>query len=261
MGGFIRMVGMLPAGQARRRRHASTGFTGGFFGKLIADARAAEYEHDHATTTEDRLFYRKAWWKKVIIMAGGPMMNVFLAVVLLGIVFMGFGVERADPHRRPGVGLRDPGQRRRPPPATPTDPIAPAQRGRLPARATRSCRSTAQPVDRLGPVHRRSSAANGNGASTSWSMRDGQERHADDAHHGLAAARPATNPDAVRQGRLPRRHARPRSATGRTSATSSRRWATTRSTPARRSLHMPQRMYGVCEGGRSGSRTATRTAR
>jgi membrane-associated protease RseP (regulator of RpoE activity) len=91
MGGFIRMVGMLPPAK-RGPDGRVLGFSGGFFGKLIADARAVEYEHV-TEEDQDRLFYRKEWWKKVIIMSGGPMMNVFLAVVLLSTVFMGFGVK------------------------------------------------------------------------------------------------------------------------------------------------------------------------
>jgi membrane-associated protease RseP (regulator of RpoE activity) len=90
MGGYIRMVGMLPP--ARREADGRIkGIRNGFFGKLIADARALEYENV-TDQEQDRLFYRKAWWKKVIVMSGGPMMNVVLAVLLLGGVFMGFGV-------------------------------------------------------------------------------------------------------------------------------------------------------------------------
>jgi membrane-associated protease RseP (regulator of RpoE activity) len=89
MGGFIRMVGMLPPA-----KHDSDGrvrgISGGFFGKLISDARTAEHKQ-MMETSEDRHFYRKKWWQKVIIMAGGPMTNVVLAVLLLGGVFMGIG--------------------------------------------------------------------------------------------------------------------------------------------------------------------------
>ncbi len=92
LGGFIRMIGMLPP-EKRDADGKVKGFTGGVLGKLIADARAVEYEH---VTAEDgdRLFYRKAWWKKVIVMSGGPMMNVFLAVIILGSVFMLLGVAK-----------------------------------------------------------------------------------------------------------------------------------------------------------------------
>ncbi len=90
LGGYIRMVGMLPPAKDGNRR---TFLTTGFFGGLIADARAAEAA-ETAATPESRHFYRQAWWKKVIVMAGGPMVNVFLAVLLLGIVFMAIGIQQ-----------------------------------------------------------------------------------------------------------------------------------------------------------------------
>jgi membrane-associated protease RseP (regulator of RpoE activity) len=90
LGGFVRLIGMFPPAKdqpAGTVRKSSTGV----FTALIADARAAEYEsvkpgEDH------RLFYRKPWWQKLIIMSGGPMVNVILAVLILGGVFMGFGI-------------------------------------------------------------------------------------------------------------------------------------------------------------------------
>ncbi|MGH3472094.1 MAG: M50 family metallopeptidase [Nocardioidaceae bacterium] len=93
MGGYIKMVGMLPP-EKRNPDGSPVSRGNGFFSRLIADARAIEYEHV-TPDDEDRLFYRKAWWKKVIVMSGGPMMNVFLAVVMLGIVFIGFGVAKS----------------------------------------------------------------------------------------------------------------------------------------------------------------------
>ncbi|MEJ7629091.1 MAG: site-2 protease family protein [Nocardioidaceae bacterium] len=92
LGGFIRMIGMLPP-EKRDANGKVKGFTGGVLGKLIADARAVEYEHVTAED-QDRLFYKKAWWKKVIVMSGGPMMNVFLAVAILGAVFMLLGISK-----------------------------------------------------------------------------------------------------------------------------------------------------------------------
>ncbi len=94
LGGFIRMIGMLPP-EKRDADGKVKGFSGGVLGKLIADARAVEYEHVTAED-QDRLFYKKAWWKKVIVMSGGPMMNVFLAVVILSGVFMLLGIAKPD---------------------------------------------------------------------------------------------------------------------------------------------------------------------
>ncbi|MBA2697955.1 MAG: RIP metalloprotease [Nocardioidaceae bacterium] len=90
LGGFIRMVGMLPPAKDGEQ---SSRLSAGFFGRLIADARAAEADATLATP-ESRHFYRQAWWKKVIVMSGGPMVNIFLAVLLLGFVFMAIGIKQ-----------------------------------------------------------------------------------------------------------------------------------------------------------------------
>jgi membrane-associated protease RseP (regulator of RpoE activity) len=91
LGGYIRMVGMLPPAK-RDSNGRVRGITHGFFGRLIADARAHEYEKV-TPAEEPRLFYKKPWWQKVIVMTGGPLTNVVLAVLLLGGVFMGIGVK------------------------------------------------------------------------------------------------------------------------------------------------------------------------
>jgi membrane-associated protease RseP (regulator of RpoE activity) len=80
LGGYIRMVGMLPPpkdapeGTARR-------FSTGRAGMLIADARKQALEE---VKPEDahRVFYKLPPWKRIIIMMGGPMMNLFLAAVM-----------------------------------------------------------------------------------------------------------------------------------------------------------------------------------
>ena len=90
LGGYVKLVGMLPPGpgdQEGRIRKSNTGM----FTQLISDARAAEYELVEPGD-EDRLFYRLPWWKKVIVMAGGPMVNLVLAFLLFGGVFMIHGV-------------------------------------------------------------------------------------------------------------------------------------------------------------------------
>ena len=92
LGGYVKLVGMLPPakGEAPTKVRATNT---GLFTQLISDARAAEYEHVRPGE-EDRLFYRKPWWQKLIVMSGGPLVNVAIAVVLFAIVFMGFGVQR-----------------------------------------------------------------------------------------------------------------------------------------------------------------------
>jgi membrane-associated protease RseP (regulator of RpoE activity) len=90
LGGFVKLVGMLPpekGADPTKIRKSNTGM----FTQLISDARAAEYEHVQPGD-EERLFYRKPWWQKLIVMSGGPMVNVVLAFLILGGVWMGFGV-------------------------------------------------------------------------------------------------------------------------------------------------------------------------
>jgi membrane-associated protease RseP (regulator of RpoE activity) len=87
LGGYVKLVGMLPPGphedNPQRVRTSNTGM----FTQLISDARAAEYEQV-VEGDEERLFYRLPWWKKVIVMAGGPTVNLVLAFLLFGAVFM-----------------------------------------------------------------------------------------------------------------------------------------------------------------------------
>jgi membrane-associated protease RseP (regulator of RpoE activity) len=96
LGGFVKLVGMLPPGPGNetadglRVRPSKTGM----FAQLISDARAAEYELVEPGD-EERLFYRLPWWKKVIVMACGATVNIVLAFVLLGAVFMLHGVQEA----------------------------------------------------------------------------------------------------------------------------------------------------------------------
>ncbi len=129
LGGFIRMVGMLPPAK-RDANGRVKGIQNGFFGKLIADARALEYENVTAVD-QDRLFYRKPWWQKVIVMAGGPSVNVVLAVLLFGAVFMGIGVPTAtlvvSDISDCVIPAREPMRPCRVAPSPNPDPVAPAR--------------------------------------------------------------------------------------------------------------------------------------
>ena len=93
LGGYVKLVGMLPPAKTDDPHEVRATNTG-LFTQLVADARHAEYEHV-TDADQDRLFYRKPWWQKLIVMSGGPMVNVVIAVVLFSIVIMGFGVQEA----------------------------------------------------------------------------------------------------------------------------------------------------------------------
>ena len=104
LGGYVKIVGMLAPGAAHMPDETSYDENGeavhkvrrsntGMFTQLISDARAAEWEYVKAHDT-DRLFYRIAWWKKVIVMAGGPMVNLAIAFSLFAILFASYGNPR-----------------------------------------------------------------------------------------------------------------------------------------------------------------------
>jgi membrane-associated protease RseP (regulator of RpoE activity) len=91
LGGYVKLVGMLPperGADPHELRKADTGL----LTQLVADARHAEYEHV-TDADQDRLFYKKPWWQKLIVMSGGPLTNVLIAAVLFTVLISGFGVD------------------------------------------------------------------------------------------------------------------------------------------------------------------------
>lgn len=91
LGGYISMAGMYPPVSGDRARTASTGF----FETLVQDARSASAD-TIVDGEEHRTFYRLAVWKRIVIMLGGPFMNLLIAIVLYAVVLMGFGIAQAS---------------------------------------------------------------------------------------------------------------------------------------------------------------------
>ena len=91
LGGYVKLVGMLPPGPNDPETGLIRKSNTGMFTQLVSDARAAEYEFVERGD-EDRLFFKLPWWKKVIVMAGGPTVNLVIAFLLFGGVFMLHGV-------------------------------------------------------------------------------------------------------------------------------------------------------------------------
>ena len=91
LGGYVKLVGMLPPAPHQDPAKVRTSNTG-IFAQLVSDARSAEYEHvspeDH-----DRLFYKLPWWKRVVIMGSGVTINLVIAFGLFAVVFMGYGIQ------------------------------------------------------------------------------------------------------------------------------------------------------------------------
>jgi membrane-associated protease RseP (regulator of RpoE activity) len=67
----------------------------GFFNVLVQDARDSSAQTIEAGA-EDRVFYKLTFWKRIIIMLGGPVMNLLIAVVLYTIILCGFGIPVAS---------------------------------------------------------------------------------------------------------------------------------------------------------------------
>ena len=100
LGGYVKIVGMLPPGaeqlgevtvdeagnQVTRVRKSNTGM----FTQLVSDARAAEWELVQPGD-EDRLFYKMPSWKKIVVMAGGPTVNIAIAFVLFWGIYATYG--------------------------------------------------------------------------------------------------------------------------------------------------------------------------
>ncbi len=95
LGGYISMAGVYPRSRARAAVGGAAGKAGGgFFATMVQDARAANDETiagDDSTGT----FHALPMWKRVVIMLGGPVMNLLLAMLLFAIVFSGIGVQTA----------------------------------------------------------------------------------------------------------------------------------------------------------------------
>lgn len=95
LGGYIRMIGMLPPRKGDKPGEIRQISTGPWQG-LIESARGAALE-EVRPGDENRVFYAKPWWQKLLIMFGGPAMNLLLAVVFFGILIMGLGTYVSKP--------------------------------------------------------------------------------------------------------------------------------------------------------------------
>ena len=85
LGGFISIAGMYPP--------SSTGKNPRIFATLVQDAR--EQNDETIAEAGDRTLYRQATWKRVVVMLGGPFMNLVLAIVAFSVLLSGIGITQA----------------------------------------------------------------------------------------------------------------------------------------------------------------------
>jgi len=84
LGGYVRLVGMYPPGDPRRASKK------GRLAEFVQSARDASME-EVRPGEEHRAFYNLSAPKKLIVMFGGPFMNLVIAFVLLSVLYVGFG--------------------------------------------------------------------------------------------------------------------------------------------------------------------------
>ena len=88
LGGYVAMIGMYPPNKEDGSvRPSSTGM----FQTLASEARSAAHE-EVGPGDENRVFYKLPVWKKIIIMLGGPAMNMLIGLALTAVLLMGFGI-------------------------------------------------------------------------------------------------------------------------------------------------------------------------
>ncbi len=87
LGGFITMIGMYAPAKPGKPEGA------GFFSGMVTTARHAHEEHV-TKGDEGRKFYKLSVYKRLIIMFGGPLMNLVLGTILITIALSGIGVQQ-----------------------------------------------------------------------------------------------------------------------------------------------------------------------
>jgi membrane-associated protease RseP (regulator of RpoE activity) len=247
LGGFVKLVGMLPPAKGEDPTKVRSSNTG-IFSQLIADARHAEYEHVQPGD-EDRLFYRKPWWQKLIVMASGPVVNLAIAFILFTIVISGFGVPTAtttvDLVSECVIPADERGRA-----CTPEDPVAPAtDAGLLPGDKILSFNGTeVTSWDQLTGLIR----ANSDGAADIVVERGGETLTLS-TNTQVSSREDLADPDAFVEvgflGVVPTQRVE-REGLG---AVGSSMWRTTKATGAA-ILHLPQRMVEVADAAFGGVR-------
>ncbi len=98
LGGYVRMLGMFPPRAGRPARADTTGRWG-----LMVEQARTDAQREIRPEDEHRLFYQRSVPKRLVIMLGGPVMNLLIAVVLLTVLVTAFGITPRYTTRIAGV--------------------------------------------------------------------------------------------------------------------------------------------------------------
>jgi membrane-associated protease RseP (regulator of RpoE activity) len=108
LGGYIAMIGMFPPS---KKGGAPRSTTTSFFGQLVQEGEPEKKTSALSTMVDDarqasaesigegeehRAFYQLPVYKRIIIMLGGPTMNLLIAIVMFSILLMGFGTQQVS---------------------------------------------------------------------------------------------------------------------------------------------------------------------
>jgi membrane-associated protease RseP (regulator of RpoE activity) len=102
LGGYITMIGMYPPAKVKVGSKVKAGKSldvdgnqkkKSFFADMILSARDAHSEHV-TPADKNRMFYQLPVWKRMIVMLGGPLMNLLLGTAIMVAVLVGFGTNQ-----------------------------------------------------------------------------------------------------------------------------------------------------------------------
>ena len=113
LGGYIRMIGMVPPERPRRGKWRSAPSTtamgaAGMVRNIIDETRASD-RTQVTEADEGRQFYQLHPFKRIVIMFAGPFMNLILAVGIFAVLLVGIGVPTPSTTVSDRQRLRDPG--------------------------------------------------------------------------------------------------------------------------------------------------------
>jgi membrane-associated protease RseP (regulator of RpoE activity) len=92
LGGYIRMIGMVPPGPDGRQKISTTAMgAAGMVRNIVEETRAGDRSQVTAAD-EGRQFYQLHPAKRIVVMFAGPAMNLILAVGIFGVLMVGIGV-------------------------------------------------------------------------------------------------------------------------------------------------------------------------
>jgi membrane-associated protease RseP (regulator of RpoE activity) len=102
LGGYITMIGMYPPAKVKVGSKVKAGNSldvdgnqkkKSFFADMVLSARDAHSEHV-TPADKNRMFYQLPVWKRMIVMLGGPLMNLLLGTAIMVAVLVGFGTNQ-----------------------------------------------------------------------------------------------------------------------------------------------------------------------